>query len=107
MKNSYEKTARALGLGIILATLTACSVLQTTPTPPPAPTSHAQEVQRSQTSTLTKIGSVSADVIGSPMDVERAIRHKADAAGARYYQILLVSDTIRPGRWYSEAILFK
>ncbi|WAT00927.1 biofilm peroxide resistance protein BsmA [Rouxiella chamberiensis] len=107
MKKSPGKGVRRLGVAIFLCTLTACSLLQTTPTPPPAPTSSAQEVQRSQTGTLTKIGSVSADVIGSPMDVEREIRHKANAAGARYYQILLVSDTIRPGRWYSEAILFK
>lgn len=98
---------RCLGGLCLLCMLNACSLLKTTPEPPPPPGPKAQEVVRAQTATLTKIGTVSADVVGSPMDVERAIRRKANEAGARYYQILLISDSIRPGRWYSDAILFK
>ncbi|CAM3599770.1 bioflm peroxide resistance protein BsmA [Rouxiella silvae] len=107
MKMTLCNIRRVLGAVVLLSALSACSVFETTPTPPPAPTHHAQEVVRAQTTTLTKIGTVSADALGSPMDVERAIKHKADEAGAHYYLILLVSDSIRPGRWYSEAILYK
>lgn len=107
MKMTLSNIRRCLGALVLLSTLSACSLFKTTPIPPPAPTPHAQEVVRAQTTTLTKIGTVSADVIGSPMDVERAIKRKANDAGAHYYLILLVSDTIRPGRWYSEAILYK
>ncbi|MCC3704864.1 biofilm peroxide resistance protein BsmA [Rouxiella badensis] len=107
MKISLPIVKRCFGALVLLSALSACSVLKTTPVAPPPPTSKAQEVVRAQTTTLTKIGNVTANVIGSPMDVERAIQHKADAAGAHYYLILLISDTIMPGRWYSEAILYK
>jgi hypothetical protein len=107
MKITFAMGRRGLAGLCLLCLLNACSLLKTTPEPPPAPTNKAQEVVRAQTTTLTKIGSVSADVVGSPMDVERAIRHKANEAGAHYYLILLISDSIRPGRWYSEAILYK
>lgn len=107
MKINLAMVRRGLGGLCLLCLLNACSLLKTTPEPPPPPGATAQEVVRAQTSTLTKIGTVSADVVGSPMDVERAIHRKANQAGAHYYQILLISDSIRPGRWYSEAILFK
>ena len=107
MKISFAIIKRCLGALLLLCMLNACSLLKTTPEPPPPPTGKAQEVVRAQTTTLTKIGTVSADVVGSPMDVERAIHRKANEAGAHYYLILLISDSIRPGRWYSEAILYK
>ena len=107
MKHCLFLLQRSLSTLLLLSALSACSILQPTPMPPPAPTSKAQEVVRGQTATLTKIGNVSARVSGSPMDVEAAIRHKADAAGAHYYLILYVSDQIVPGRWSAEAILYR
>lgn len=93
---------------LLIAALSACSTLtQTTPVAPPAPTTKAQEITRAQTSTLTKLGNITAEAIGSPMDVEAAIQRKADAAGARYYVITFNSETIIPGRWYSSAILYR
>ncbi|MEE8731245.1 MAG: biofilm peroxide resistance protein BsmA [Rahnella inusitata] len=102
------KSLRIPAALLILAALSGCSnLMQTTPVPPPAPTEKAQEVTRAQTSTLTKIGSITADVIGSPMDAEAEIQRKADAAGARYYVIMFNSETIVPGRWYSQATLYR
>ena len=101
------KSLRIPAALLILAALSGCSnLMQTTPVPPPAPTEKAQEVTRAQTSTLTKIGSITADVIGSPMDAEAEIQRKADA-GARYYVIMFNSETIVPGRWYSQATLYR
>ncbi|MBU9811787.1 biofilm peroxide resistance protein BsmA [Rahnella sp. C60] len=99
---------RRPALLLLLVALNGCSHLtQTVPVAPPAPTDKAQEITRAQTSTLTKIGNVTADVIGSPMDAEAEIQRKADAAGARYYVIMFNSETIMPGRWYSQAILYR
>lgn len=93
---------------LLIATLSGCSNLtQTTPVAPPAPTAKAQEITRAQTSTLTKLGNITAEAIGSPMDVEAEIQRKADAAGARYYVIMFNSETIIPGRWYSSATLYR
>lgn len=93
---------------LFLAALSGCSnMMQTTPVPHPAPTAKAQEITRAQTSTLTKLGAITAEAIGSPMDVEAEIQRKADAAGARYYVIMFNSETIVPGRWYSQAILYR
>lgn len=94
-------------LTILLVLLTVgCSQLQTQPKPPPPPTSHAQEVTRSQSLNLRKIGTISVNERGSPDDAQRAIAAKANAAGATYYYIQLVSETIMPGLWYSSAILY-
>ena len=41
------------------------------------------------------------------MDAEAAVQRKADAQGARYYVIMFNSETIVPGRWYSQAILYR
>lgn len=94
-------------LTILLVLLTVgCSQLQTQPKPPPPPTSHAQEVTRAQSLNLRKIGTISVNESGSPDDAQRAIAAKANAAGATYYYIQLVSETIMPGLWYSSAILY-
>ncbi|MEN4889967.1 biofilm peroxide resistance protein BsmA [Erwinia billingiae] len=94
-------------LTVLLVLLTVgCSQLQTTPEPPPPPTSHAQEVTRAQSLNLRKIGTVSVNERGSPDDAQRAIAAKANAAGATYYYIQLVSETVMPGLWYSSAILY-
>lgn len=96
---------RLLTVLFVLLTV-GCSQLQTTPEPPPPPTSHAQEVTRAQSLNLRKIGTVSVNERGSPDDAQRAIAAKANAAGATYYYIQLVSETVMPGLWYSSAILY-
>ncbi len=53
------------------------------------------------------MGTVSVLERGSPDDSERALRAKAVAAQADYYQILLIDETVVPGQWYGQAILFK
>ncbi len=44
---------------------------------------------------------------GSPMDVEAALKAKAEAAKADYYVIIAIDDTMVPGQWYSQAILYR
>ena len=102
------KSLRIAAALLLVVALSGCShLMQTTPVAPPAPTAKAQEITRAQTSTLTKIGNITADVMGSPMDAEAEIQRRADAAGARYYVIMFNSETIIPGRWYSQAILYR
>lgn len=74
--------------------------------PPPPPTATAQEVQRNQTTELQKLGNISVSVRGAPSDAEAAILQRANASGARYYQILMISDSVIPGLWYAQAILY-
>ncbi|WP_330983350.1 MULTISPECIES: biofilm peroxide resistance protein BsmA [Enterobacterales] len=93
---------------ILLAVLlSGCTVLQGTPEAPPPLTSHPQEIKRNQTEGLQKIGTVSALVYGSPMDVEAALKEKVTAAKADYYVVVMVDDTVVPGQWYSQAILYR
>lgn len=87
--------------------LTACSVLQGKPTPPPPATDRAQLIGYAQTGSLEKIGAVSVSVHGSPDDADRAIQQQADARGARYYTITLKSESIIPGVWTSRAVLYR
>lgn len=87
--------------------LSGCSVLQGTPEAPPPLTSHPQEIKRNQTEGLQKIGTVSALVYGSPMDADAAIKEKVTAAKADYYVVVMVDDTVVPGQWYSQAILYR
>lgn len=101
------KTPSLLCLLFVVALSGCSSLTQTTPVPPPAPTAKAQEITRAQTSTLTKMGSITVEAMGSPMDAEAAVQRKADAAGARYYVIMFNSETIVPGRWYSQATLYR
>ncbi|MGU7800675.1 biofilm peroxide resistance protein BsmA, partial [Escherichia coli] len=72
---------------------------------PPA-SDHPQEIRRNQTEGLQKIGTVSVLMYGSPMDVETALKAKAEAAKADYYVIVMIDDTMVPGQWYSQAILY-
>ncbi|MGB9095887.1 biofilm peroxide resistance protein BsmA [Erwinia sp.] len=97
--------SRLLTVLFVLLTV-GCSQLQTKPAPPPPPTSQAQEVTRAQSLTLRKLGTISVNEHGSPDDAERAIAAKANSAGATYYYIQLVSETVMPGFWYSTAILY-
>lgn len=100
---------KTLSRGFLIALtllLTACSVLQGKPVPAPPLAATVQEVQRSQTSELKKIGMVTVSVRGAPSDAEAAIQQRANAANAGYYQILMISENIIPGLWYSQAILY-
>jgi len=102
------KSLRISAALLLIVALSGCSnLMHTTPVPPPAVTAKAQEITRAQTSTLTKIGSITVDVIGSPMDAEAEVQRRADAAGAHYYVIMFNSETIIPGRWYSQATLYR
>lgn len=100
---TFVRTLIALTLA---AQLSACGIMTTTPKPPPPPTAQAQEIVRAQTAELVKIGTVTAVVRGSPMDVEAEIQRKATAA-SRYYVIIMNSETVVPGQWYSQAILYR
>jgi len=91
----------------LAAQLSACGIMTPTPNPPPPPTAQAQEIVRAQTAALAKMGTITAVVRGSPMDVEAEIQRKATAAGARYYVIIMNSETVVPGQWYSQAILYR
>lgn len=86
--------------------LSGCSVLKSMPQPAPPPGAQATEINRAQSATLPRLGSASVTVRGSPDDAVRALAAKANAAGARYYQILLVNETVAPGLWYASAILY-
>ncbi|WP_227318408.1 biofilm peroxide resistance protein BsmA [Cedecea davisae] len=96
-----------LSVLITAALLSACSVLQGSPQPAPPLRDYPQEVQRPQTAELTKIGTVSAVVRGSPMDSETIIKKKAAAAKADYYLIIMNDETVIPGQWYTQAILYR
>jgi len=96
---------RRLSLFFLLL-LAGCSQFQTKPEAPPPVKAQAQEVNRAQSMTLTRLGTVSVSVRGSPDDAERAIAAKANEAGAKFYLIQMVSETVMPGRWYSTAILY-
>jgi hypothetical protein len=102
------KLARSLSTLALIALLAGCHALQTTPKAPPAPIAgKAQEITRAQTYGLEKMATASAWARGSPMDVEAEIQRKATASGARYYVIIMNSETVVPGQWYSQAILYR
>lgn len=92
---------------LLTLVLSSCSVLEGKPQPAPPVSDHPQEISRNQTQNLQEIGSVSVTVLGSPMDVEDAIKVKATEARADYYVILLIDDTVFPGRLYSSALLYR
>ena len=87
--------------------LSGCSSLQVTQEAPPPATDHPQEIHRNQTTGLQKMGTVSVLMYGSPMDVEAALKAKAETAKADYYVIIMIDDTMVPGQWYSQAILYR
>lgn len=92
---------------LLTLVLSSCSVLEGKPQPAPPVSSYPQEISRNQTQNLQEIGAVSVTVLGSPMDVEDAIKVKATGAKADYYVILMMDDTVIPGRWYSRALLYR
>ncbi len=102
-----ENSMRLLPAVLLATTLSACSVLQGTPQSAPPVAEHPQEIQRSQTQGLTKIGTVSAMERGAPGDTEAAIKAKAVAAKADYYLIVLNAETVVAGQWYAQAILYR
>lgn len=87
--------------------LSSCSALEGKPQAAPPVSDHPQEISRNQTQSLQEMGAVSVTVLGSPMDVEEAIKVKATQARADYYVILMMDDTILPGRWYARALLYR
>ena len=91
---------------LIALLLASCAQFNTTPEPPPPAAATAQEITRAQSMTLTRIGTVSVTERGSPDDAERAIAAKANEAGAKWYVIQLVSETVMPGIWYAKALLY-
>jgi hypothetical protein len=98
--------SRAAITVLLFGLLSGCSLSEGTPKPPPAPAGQAQEITRMQTAGLEKMTTISALVRGSPMDVEAEVQRKANASGARYYLIIMNSDSVVPGQWYSQAILY-
>ncbi|MEZ3501683.1 biofilm peroxide resistance protein BsmA [Pantoea sp. KPR_PJ] len=86
--------------------LSGCSALKTTPQPPPAPAHQAQEINRAQSAGLPRLGSISAQVRGSPDDAQRALAAEANQRGAVYYQVIMLDETVMPGFWYGTAILY-
>jgi len=101
------KLMRRMAPLILITLLSGCSVLEGTPKAPPPVTQSPQEIQRNQIEGLQRMGTVSAMVYGSPMDAEDAIEKKAIAAKADYYVIIMIDDTVFPGQWYSQAILYR
>ncbi|MCT4707940.1 MAG: biofilm peroxide resistance protein BsmA [Ewingella sp.] len=102
-----ENIMRLLSALLLATTLSACSVLQGTPQPAPPVADYPQEIQRNQTQGLTKIGTVSTLERGAPSDSEAVIKAKAAAAKADFYVIVLNDETVVPGQWYAQAILYR
>lgn len=98
---------RRLASLLLVVFLSGCSVLEGKPETPPPVTNHPQEIRRNQTEGLQRIGTVSVMVYGSPMDAESAIKEKVVAAKADYYVIIMIDDTVVPGQWYSQAIMYR
>ncbi|CCJ74070.1 Putative exported protein [Cronobacter condimenti 1330] len=92
---------------LMVTTLTACSTLQGTPQPAPPVLDRPQEIQRYQTQGLTKMGTITTLQYGSPDDALRDIAAQAGAAGADYYVVIANDDTLLPGRWHAQAILYR
>lgn len=92
---------------ILALLLSGCSVLEGKPQPAPPVSDRPQEISRNQTQDLQEIGAFSVTVLGSPMDVEDEIKARATDAKADYYVILMMDDTVLPGRWYARALLYR
>ncbi|CAK9886160.1 MAG: Lipoprotein BsmA [Candidatus Erwinia impunctatus] len=95
--------------GVIIGSLllTGCTLLNGQPETPPPPASCARLISRAQALTLQPIGSVSAEVRGSPDDAQRLLNRKANQARASYYLIQLIDETAIPGVWYARALLYQ
>ena len=92
---------------LLALALCGCSALQGTPEAPPPALAHPQEIHRNQAGGLQRMGTISVMMQGSPMDVEAALKAKAEAAKADYYVVIMIDDTLVPGQWYSQAILYR
>lgn len=92
---------------LLALSLSGCTLLEGSPEAPPPATDHPQEIRRNQTEGLQRMGTVSALIYGSPMDAEETIRAKATAQKADYYVLVMIDDTVVPGQWYSQAILYR
>ncbi|WLI75179.1 biofilm peroxide resistance protein BsmA [Kosakonia sp. H02] len=103
----HENAMRALLPLLFAVLLSGCAALAGKPQPAPPVSSSPQEINRNQTQSLQQIGAVSVTVLGSPMDVEAAIKAKATAAKADYYVIIMMDDTVFPGRWFGRALLYR
>ncbi len=90
-----------------LLALTGCSILEGKPVPPPPPTHQAQEIQRDQAGSLQVHDRITVVRRGSPMDVEHAVRVKANAAHATYYHIVALSELLSSGKWRADVILYR
>ncbi|WP_128176191.1 biofilm peroxide resistance protein BsmA [[Pantoea] beijingensis] len=97
---------RTLLISGLMLLLSGCSIMHTTPRPAPAPTQQAQEIVRAQSTSLPRLGNISATERGSPDDVQRVIAARATAMGASYYMIVALSESVAPGMWYASAILY-
>lgn len=86
--------------------LSGCALLTPAPAPRPPLQPYAQELNRNMTYDLCKTGEVHVVVRGSPDDAQRAIADKANRAGVRWYNIIMINETVIPGRWYAEAIFY-
>ncbi|WP_051150917.1 biofilm peroxide resistance protein BsmA [Tatumella saanichensis] len=86
--------------------LSGCTLLTPTPEPRPPLKPYAQELSLGMTLDLCKLRSVQVMVHGSPDDAQRAIAAQANQAGVRWYRIIMITETVIPGRWYSEAIFY-
>ena len=102
-----EKTVRLLLPILFVAALSGCAALQGKPQPAPPVSESPQEIQRYQTQGLQEMGAISVTIFGSPMDVEAAIKAKATAAKADYYVIIMMDDSVFPGRWFGRALLYR
>ncbi|MFT4464529.1 MAG: YdgH/BhsA/McbA-like domain containing protein [Sodalis sp. (in: enterobacteria)] len=74
---------------------------------PPATEQQAVEISRNMVGSLTRTGKVTVDERGSLMDAKNAIQRQADERQAHYYQILMIDETVIPGVWHGEAILYR
>ncbi|ABG15862.1 biofilm peroxide resistance protein BsmA [Yersinia pestis] len=98
---------RTIAFLLLTLGLSGCNAFNITPVPPPAIQPYAQEITRAQSLRLQKVGTVSAQVYGSPGDVETEIQRRANASGAPYYLIVMISDSVYPGIWYANALLYR
>ncbi|AUX73891.1 biofilm peroxide resistance protein BsmA [Erwinia pyrifoliae] len=97
---------RKIAAVLITLLLSSCHSLYNSPQPLPVPTAQAQEIDRAQSHGLPRLGIANVTVEGSPDDAGRALAAKANAAGARYYQILALFEKRGAGIWYGSAILY-
>ncbi|AUV02912.1 biofilm peroxide resistance protein BsmA [Phytobacter ursingii] len=103
----HENMTRWFLALVVALFLSGCSVLEGKPQPAPPVSDHPQEISRNQTQNLQEMGAFSVSVLGSPMDVEDEIKARATAEKADYYVIMMMDDTVIPGRWYARAMLYR